>query len=264
MNKKTHLRKLRFGVPRLLNFTLIELLFVIAIIAILAALLMPALGHARRVAKTALCLNNIHQIGNAALLYLSDNNQFFPFLPNNAAFEGQTETPNKGRVWGGRRGDNRSYHRPPSKRPLNKYLDCDDDSLNKIPLFNCPLYDKQGDGAPGPYEAKGTKYYGNARSDINDDLDGDQAYAGKTRSLRISQIHSPLSMVLISEQSGYAYARFDGDYEDGLVYWHFVHVKGRPFHPYTFVDGHTKLESTIPGEGIKLAIPTSRVNYRNK
>jgi len=105
--------------------TLLELLVVIATMALLAAVLLPALGAAREEGRAASCIGNLRNLGVAANLYLQDNEDgFWPYFTDIVAPEGG------GRLWwfgfepGGPPANPRAPHRPLDKAEgfLSRYL----------------------------------------------------------------------------------------------------------------------------------------------
>ena len=70
-------------------FTLVEILIVIAIVGILAAMLLPVFNNARNSARSTACQSNLKQIGLALQLYLSDYSNIYPqvtSVPDNCTF----------------------------------------------------------------------------------------------------------------------------------------------------------------------------------
>jgi prepilin-type N-terminal cleavage/methylation domain-containing protein len=74
-------------------FTLIELLVVISIIALLIALLLPALGAARESANQVLCASREKQLALAVIVYAEDNEEYFPTSELPTAIHGSTYWP---------------------------------------------------------------------------------------------------------------------------------------------------------------------------
>ncbi|WP_425399538.1 DUF1559 domain-containing protein [Aeoliella sp.] len=117
--------------PSARGFTLVELLVVIAIIGILVALLLPAVQAAREAARRTACVNNLKNLGLAALTY-HDTHKHFPV--------------NYGAAWG---------DESPKDRPAVGWL------LDMLPqLEQQPLYDrfKQGGAYEGSFRADKAKF----------------------------------------------------------------------------------------------------------
>src|SRR5512144_1863378 len=89
MSPRTQLQSSRASAP---GFTLIELLVVIAIIAILAAMLLPALGKAKQKTQGIYCMNNTKQLMLANHMYQIDNRDNFPMALHGGFVPGPNTT----------------------------------------------------------------------------------------------------------------------------------------------------------------------------
>jgi len=105
------------------GFTLTELLVTMAMIAMLVAIILPALNAARANARRTACLGNIRQVGAALLAYAGDNNQIGPY-------DGRDIGNQYISLW-------RSYTKPVTFGPLLPYLNASDTSVTPGVLL-CP------------------------------------------------------------------------------------------------------------------------------
>lgn len=109
------------------GFTLIELLVVIGILATLVSLLLPVVAGAKRKAHQVKCGSNQRQIGIGYLLYVDDNNDFYPVQVGHASVGGQKGNlaAEESGLWP------LGTWVEPTQRPLNKYVDA-------LEVFRCP------------------------------------------------------------------------------------------------------------------------------
>ena len=120
-------------------FTLIELLIVVAIIAILAGMLLPALNAARDKAKAIQCSGNFSSIGKAAMMYAADWHDYLPPGSNGD----NSSDPNRKPLWGtGNTG------------AIAEYLNCVNDPI-LIGYVDWPLRSKLA----CPADSKQTDHY---------------------------------------------------------------------------------------------------------
>jgi len=108
-----------------MSFTLIELLVVIAIIAVLVAILLPALGRARETARAVSCSSNLHQLGALYQIYANEYTDWLPLSLDTSPGTGN-------RMW----------------RIVLPRLYFSGQAASEVPIFHCPSQPSH-QGSPG-------------------------------------------------------------------------------------------------------------------
>lgn len=222
-------------------FTLLELLIVVAVIALLIAILLPGLDAARRHSKRSVCATNLHQIAVGWEMYLQDYDGDF------------LQDGNMERNFGGRQGNGDligpdggfSAFGPNINKPLNPYLKLPEILNQGGEVFFCPA-DTGSEGAPNTdFEFYGSSYVTNTflvgRDQYNvqpSDPCGltvltpiNQRYL---RKLNRSRIFNPSKLVFFGD-AGWA-SDCDGLYYFPVPSWH----KRFWQHNVAFMDGHVE------------------------
>lgn len=215
-------------------FTLIELLVVIAIIGILASLLLPVLGRAKKKARTLNSVSNQRNIAAAYVQYLGDNEGNYPRVAGPASVGGKT-----GFGWGlGAKPlpdvVSKLYGAkvPAEQRPLNQYIGMDEQSLS---VFHDP--NDIGGGAyavPSCWESFGNSYQPQVADDmfrvkrvLGELNEPEEKYEGQ--SLNEQEIYNPVNKIIQGDWN-WPYDREDA--------WHGEEGIGR--HIMLYADGHVE------------------------
>lgn len=179
-------------------FTLIEVLVVIAIIAILAGMLLPALSKAKETARAAICKSNMRQLALGMMFYVDDHNDYFLWsgsvdrnLIPDWVWGGQLETyPDDPAQW--RR---RSYGFHPEAGSLFTYVGggirarrANPNHTNEYKVYRCPSTGKIG-------KAQRVNFAMNWNIDRNRDLANDRNTGEK--GVRASAVQMPSEKILL-------------------------------------------------------------------
>ncbi len=203
------------------NFTLIELLVVIAIIAILAGLVMPALGHAQARGRTTECINNKKQVITVLRMYGNDHTSMIPY-----AIKIDSTMRPYSYILGGLGSDNYS-----KELVSRKTMFCN--TINKKEL------ETDGTNAFGMIDVafgEDGKWYKNNRKDVGRFVAQDSA--SKSVAYVLEKMKAPSNMILLAD----AFA-LDGDIES--AYWSFNPDADGNFNKTEYANGKTARVATV-------------------
>jgi prepilin-type N-terminal cleavage/methylation domain-containing protein/prepilin-type processing-associated H-X9-DG protein len=198
---------------RIKGFTLIELLVVVAIIAVLVSILLPALTRTRENARSAVCLSNLKQTGNASLMYAQDNNDAlatyiegpfsagssYDFTESNGTKTTYSNFYRFPLITCWTRSGNCSDPPRDGDGFLGKYLATSTDRLQNV--LSCPSIPTQTlvtlnfGGIPCELFSFNAKSYA-INSEVNPDT------SNRRVTLRLSQINRPSDFVYLAESNG--------------------------------------------------------------
>ncbi|HOW74086.1 MAG TPA: type II secretion system protein [Phycisphaerae bacterium] len=224
------------------GFTLLEVMIVVAVIALLVAILLPSLSAAREQSRRAICLANLKQLHLAWSMYLDGSQGRFP-TGMNLEFN-----------YGGLQGAGSFYFGSdpgyPVPKPLNVALKLPQVLRTGGEVFRCPSDKGTGLVRPTSIGYYGTSYYPNhllvgrnvwvpsaspcveAWNELVGDPWGYPPRYGMLEGVRRDRIDDPALVVLIGDSAWLD--NWDEMVPEEFPYWHQAKAK----HNFAFMDGH--------------------------